>query len=173
SSGSDVWDGFWLCALRRKDSRPAPPFCDIGGSDDETSGRDIRSWWARAFGRCDPDPHFDRELHRRTGLPPALPERWAEVTGNGTPPQRGPLFRDRGRPRDCGIGAPPDARVGVRARGSRHAGHPRLRGLHRVPAANSGEALSLAAILTLGIVGVIFVYLLAASRAFRRPAGVA
>src|SRR5207245_7385830 len=38
---------------------------------------------------------------------------------------------------------------------------------------NSGEALSLAAILTLGIVGVIFVYLLAASRAFRRPAGVA
>src|SRR3989442_955006 len=36
---------------------------------------------------------------------------------------------------------------------------------------NSGEALSLAAILTLGIVGVIFVYLLAASRAFRRPAG--
>ena len=38
---------------------------------------------------------------------------------------------------------------------------------------NSGEALSLAAILTLGIVGVIFVYLLAASRAFRRPAGIA
>src|SRR3989442_1319540 len=38
---------------------------------------------------------------------------------------------------------------------------------------NSGEALSLAAILTLGIVGVIFVYLLAASRAFRRPFGTA
>src|SRR5881628_1593030 len=38
---------------------------------------------------------------------------------------------------------------------------------------NSGEALSVAAILTLGIVGVIFVYLLAASRAFRRPVGTA
>src|SRR5437867_11620805 len=31
-----------------------------------------------------------------------------------------------GRPRDCGIGAPADARVGVRARGSRHARHARL-----------------------------------------------
>ncbi len=38
---------------------------------------------------------------------------------------------------------------------------------------NAGEPLGLAAILTLGIVGVIFVYLLAASRAFRRPAGIA
>ena len=34
-----------------------------------------------------------------------------------------------------------------------------------------GEPLSLVAILTLAIVGVIFVYLLSVSRAFRRPAG--
>src|SRR6058998_2341008 len=34
-----------------------------------------------------------------------------------------------------------------------------------------GEPLSLVAVLTLAIVGVIFVYLLSVSRAFRRPAG--
>lgn len=37
---------------------------------------------------------------------------------------------------------------------------------------NAGESLSLAALLTIVIVGVILVYLLSVSRAFRRPAGV-
>src|SRR6266705_1446722 len=133
-SGTERWACFVPGASRRKDSRPAPPFCDIGGSDNETSGRDIHSWWARALGGCDPSFDFDRELHRRTRFPAAVPERWADVTGNAAPAQRGPIFRDRGRPRNCGIGAPADARVGVRARGSRHTRHPRLRGLHRVRA---------------------------------------